>query len=63
MTRQTFFFKIKNKQLATLAFSIQHLMVKAILTQGRKVEDQFDTIERLGTNLIQSPKVKDQNSI
>ncbi len=45
------------------AFSIQHLMVRTILTQGQKVKDQFDTIERLGTNLTQSLKVEDQNSI
>ena len=44
-------FKIKNKTLATLAFFIQHLTKMTILTQGWKVEDQFDTVERLGTNL------------
>ena len=45
------------------AFSIQHLTVKTILTQDWKVEDQFDTVEKLRTNLIQKPKVEDQNDI
>ena len=31
-----------------------------ILTQGCKVEDQFDTVERLKTNLTQGPKVEEQ---
>ena len=35
-------------------------MAKTILTQGWKVEDQFDTVERLMTNLTQRPKVEDQ---
>ena len=43
--------------------SIQHLTAKTILTQGWKVEDQFDTIERLKTNLTQKPKIDDQNGI
>jgi hypothetical protein len=34
-----------------------------ILTPDRKVEDQFDTVERLGTNLKQKSKVEDQNDI
>ena len=55
--------KKKNQPLATSAFSIQHLTARTILTQGWKVEDQFDTIERLGTNLTQRPKVEDQSSI
>ncbi len=42
-------------------FFIQHLMTMTILTQDWKVEDQFDTIERLQTNLTQRPKVEDQN--
>ena len=41
-------------------FSIHHLTVRTILTQGWKVEDQFDTIERLGTNLTQRLKVEDK---
>ncbi len=56
-------FKIKNKQLATSALSIQHLTAMTILTQDWKVEDQFDTVESLGTNLTQRLKVEDQNSI
>ena len=55
--------KKKNQPLATSAFSIQHLTARTILTQGWKVEDQFDTIERLGTNLTQRPKVEDQSGI
>ena len=34
-----------------------------ILTHGLKIEDKFDIIERLGTNLRQMPKVEDQNDI
>ena len=34
-----------------LVFSIQHLTTMTILIQGWKVKDQFDTVERLGTNL------------
>ena len=45
------------------AFSIQHLTANTILIQGWKVEDQFDTVERLETNLTQKPKVEDQNGI
>ena len=45
------------------AFSIQHLTTMTILTQGCKVEDQFDTVERLWINLTQSSKVEDQNGI
>ena len=56
-------FKIKNKSLATSAYFIQHVTVKTILTQGWKVEDQFDTVERLKTNLTQRLKVEDQNNI
>ena len=56
-------FKIKYKLLATSAFSIQHLTAMTILTQDQKVEDQFDTLKRLGTNLTQRLKVEDQNSI
>ena len=56
-------FKITNKPLAMSAFSIQHLTANTILTQGWKVEDQFDTVKKLGTNLTQRPKVKDQNGI
>ena len=52
-------FKIKKQLLTTSAFSIQYLMAKTILTQGWKVEDQFDTVEKLGTNLTQRPKVED----
>ena len=37
--------------------------VRNILTRGWKVEDQFDTVERLVTNLTQKPKVEDQNGI
>ena len=62
MPRQIFF-KIKNKPLITSAFSIQHLMVRTILTQGWKVEDQFNTIKKLETNLTQMSKVEDQNDI
>ena len=57
MSRQTFLI-LKKIPLATLAFSIQHLTAKTILTQVWKVEDQFDTVERLGTNLTQKPKVE-----
>ena len=32
-----------------------------ILTEGWKVEDQFDTLEMLGTNLTQKLKVEDKN--
>ena len=46
-----------------LAFFIQYLTARSILTQGWKVEDQFDTVERLGINLTQRPKVEDQNDI
>ena len=46
-------FKIKNKPLVTSVFSIQHLMTMTILIQSWKVEDQFDTVERLWTNLTQ----------
>ena len=46
-----------------LTFSIQHLTAMTILTQGWKVEDQFNTIEKLGTNLTQKPKIEDQNNI
>ena len=56
-------FKIKNKLLATSAFSIQDLTAKTILTKGWKIEDQFDTVEKLETNLTQRPKVKGQNGI
>ena len=56
-------FLIKKKMLATSAFSIQHLTARTILTQGWKVEDQFDTVERLETNLTRRPKVEDQNGI
>ena len=56
-------FLIKKKMLATSAFSIQHLTTMTILTQGWKVEDQFDIVERLGTNLTRRPKVEDQNGI
>ena len=44
-------------------FFIQHLTVRTILTQGWKVDDQFDTVKTLETNLTQKPKVKDQNGI
>ena len=44
-------------------FFIHHLTAMTILTQGWKVEDQFDTVERLGTKLTQMLKVKDQNGI
>ena len=57
------FLILKKKLLATSVFSIQHLTVRIILTQGLKVEDQFDTIERLRTNLTQGTKVEDQNGI
>jgi hypothetical protein len=53
-------FLILKKLLATLAFSIQYLTAKTILTQGWKVKDQFDTIERLETNLTQEPKIENQ---
>jgi hypothetical protein len=56
------FFNIKKNLLAMSVFFIYHLTTRTILTQGSKVEDQFDTIERLGTNLTQRPKVEDQNS-
>ena len=56
-------FKIKNKPLAMLVFSIQHLTTRIILTQYWKIEDQFDTLKMLGTNLTQKPKVEDQNGI
>ena len=45
------------------SFSIQHLTARTILTQGWKVDSQFDTVEKLGTNLTQRLKVEDQNSI
>ena len=38
-------------------------MVMIILTQDWKVEDQFDTVEKVGANLIQLLKVEDQNGI
>ena len=57
------FLILKKKLLVTSVFSIQYLTVRIILTQGLKVEDQFDTIERLETNLTQGPKVEDQNGI
>ena len=65
MLHQTFLIlkKKKKKPLATLAFSIQHLMARTILTQGWKVDNQFETVERLGNNLTQRPKVEDQNGI
>ena len=56
-------FKVKNKPLVMSAFSIQYLTIMIILTHDGKVEDQFDTVERLGTNLTQRPKVEDQNGI
>ena len=56
-------FKIKNKPLVMSAFFIRHLMAKTILTQGWKVEDQFNTVKMLETNMTQKPKVEDQNSI
>ena len=56
-------FKIKNKPLVTSAYFIQHVTVKTILTQGWKVEDQFDTVERLRTNLTQMLIVEDQKGI
>ena len=56
-------FKVKNKPLAMSAFSIQYLRVRIILTHGWKVEDPFDTVKRLGTNLTQRPKIEDQNGI
>ncbi len=34
-----------------------------ILTQGLKVEYQFDTVQSLETNLTQRLKVEDQNGI
>ena len=39
-------------------FSIQHLTAMAISTQSGKVEDKFDTVERLETNLTQRAKVE-----
>ena len=39
-------------------FFIYHLSAMTILTQGWNVEDQFDTVERLGTKLTQMLKVK-----
>ena len=55
--------KKKKKLLAMSVFFIHHLTAMTILTQGWKVEDQFDTVERLGTKLTQMLKVKDQNGI
>ncbi len=52
----------KKKMLATLGFSIQHITARIILTQSWKVEDQFDIVEKLETNLTQSPEVEDQIS-
>jgi hypothetical protein len=57
------FLILKKKIVSHINFSIQHLTAITILTQGLKVEDQFDTVERLGTNLTQDPKVEDQNGI
>ena len=45
------YFLYQKRPLATSAFSIQHLTARTILTQGWKVNDQFDTVERLRTNL------------
>ena len=56
-------FKIKNKPLVTSVFFIQHLTVRTILTQGWKVENQFNTDERLGTNMTQRSNIEDQNGI
>ena len=56
-------FKIKNKPLVTSVFSIQQLTVRTNLTQARKIEDQFNTVEKLETTLIQKLKIKDQNNI
>ncbi len=44
-------------------FSTQHLTAMAISTQSGKVENKFDTVERLETNLTQRPKVEDQYDI
>ena len=52
-----------SRQTVTSIFFIQHLTARTILTQDQNVEDQFDTVERLGSNLTQSPKVEDQNNI
>ena len=52
--------KRKKKLLITLIFSIQHLLAKTILSQVWKVTDQFDIVERLGTNLTQGLKVEDR---
>ena len=56
-------FKIKNKFLIISTFFIRHLTEMTILTHGLKIEDKFDIIERLWTNLRQMPKVEDQNDI
>ena len=56
-------FKIKNKPLITSVFFIQYLTARTILIQGWKVEDQFNTVEKLRTNLTQKLKVEDQNNI
>ena len=56
-------FKIKNKLLTTSVFSIQNLTTKTILTSDQNVENQFDTVKRLETNLKQKSKVEDQNDI
>ena len=56
-------FKIKNKPLATSTFFIQYLTAMTILTEDWKVKDQFDTVERLRTNLTQKLKVEDENGI
>ena len=34
-----------------------------ILTKDWKIEDQFETVEKFGTNLTQMSKVEDQNNI
>ncbi len=59
IARQTFL-KLKIKPLATSAFSIQHLTVRTILTQGWKVEDQFDTRLKGWGPIWHSWKVRDQ---
>ena len=48
------FFNVKINTLAMLAFCIHYLTTKTILTQGWKIDDQFDTVERLWTNLTQT---------
>jgi hypothetical protein len=47
------YFLYFNKIVSMSVFFIHHLIVITILTQKQKIDDQFDTIERLRTILTQ----------